>query len=163
MGAEDYLTKKGTKGPLGRNSQAKALRNTRIQAMAMANVPISEIAAEMDINRSQVNKILNSAETKAIIDQSQSRVTESVTLALNAVIDCLNDPDPNVRLKAAIPLLKTAGIFKDKVDLTLQFPLPTIIRRMNGEEVILTTTAHAEQLKELRQEKELKDDPEETN
>jgi hypothetical protein len=44
--------------------------------------------------------------------------------------------EPN-RLKAALSVLKSVGVIKEKIDMTHSFPKPTVILRSDGTQVIL--------------------------
>lgn len=120
-------------------SAAKRLRDANVLSMAADGKQIKEIAGEMNIDRGTVTKILNSTESKEIIRQAESRIKSLVGKALDTVEAALDGRanDMNNGFKSALAVLKSVGVMKDKIDLSHSFPKPTIIKRLNGEEVIL--------------------------
>lgn len=121
-------------------SAAKRLRDAKMVEMALTGAPIKEIAAELNVNRDTVGDVLKDAtETKKILKQAEMRIHSLVGKAIDTVEAALDGraSDMTNGFKSALAVLKSVGVMKDKIDLTHSFPKPTIIRRRNGEEVIL--------------------------
>jgi hypothetical protein len=124
------------------DSRAKELKDANIRAQAMAGKPIGEIAQDMGMTRQAIRRTLNSEETKVILDDAKSRLTELVEQAVETVAHAVAERvDLTNALKASISVLKNSGLLKDSVDLNHTFPKPTVIHKRDGSTVILGTTA----------------------
>jgi len=121
-------------------SPAKKLRDAAIVEMAVAGSPIKEIAGKLNIDRDTVSDVLNSsAQTKAILKNAESRIYNLVGKAMDTVEAALDGRtvDMTNGFKSALAILKSCGVIKDKIDLSHSFPKPTIIHKLNGDQVIL--------------------------
>lgn len=145
--------KKGKSVPKG----AKALRNQQILAKAVEGSTNNEIAAELDLHRNTVSKVLNTENAKDAAKYAQEKLREMVGLALETVADTMKqkeglEPAWPSALSAATLVLKNVGAIQDKLDLTHRFPKPTRIIRASGEEVILGSNAEKQQEEEEDQD-----------
>lgn len=135
------MNKKG-RGPGKANRKLKAVRAA---SLAMNGATNSEIAEELGMCRNAVSRLLNSKETEEIIKAAESRVTRMVDKACGVVDKAMDDVqstlDMTNGLKAALAVLTSLGVLKKKVDVSHSFPKPTVIKRMDGSEVVLGTTA----------------------
>ena len=138
------MSKEGNRKPPKRakgDSNAKKLKNATILASAIAGKSTTEIAAAMEMSRAQVKRILNSDETRAIVEAAESRITELIEKAICAYEEILDNPiDATNRRNVARDILKNAGLIRETVDLNHSFPKPLIIERSDGSEVVLGTT-----------------------
>tara|TARA_R110000868_G_scaffold62962_2_gene189929 strand:- start:115 stop:543 length:429 start_codon:yes stop_codon:yes gene_type:complete len=127
-------------------ASTKKLRDARAIEMAINGITQQEIANELNVNRTTVNRILSSAEVKQILKDADSRIHSLVAKALDTVDDALNGraTDMTNGLKASIALLKSTGALKDKIDIAHTFPKPTIITKRDGTEVVLGVKAEDE-------------------
>jgi hypothetical protein len=137
------MDEQSTKPKRNRKQQGatKQLRNAKIIAMALEGTGPNEIAKEVKMDRTSIYRILSSAEVKQLIAEVNSRAQSLLHKAMDTVEAAMDGSatDMTNGSKVAMAVLKTFGILKDRVDLTHTFPKPTIIRRRNGEEVILGT------------------------
>lgn len=128
-------------------SGAKRLRNARVVELATEGKHVGEIAHELKIGRNTVTRILSSDEVKKILKEADTRVHGLVTKALDTVEQAIQggEADMTNSLKAALALLKSAGVMKDNVNVAHTFPKPTIIKKRDGSEVILGTKLEGEE------------------
>ena len=120
-------------------STTRRLRDARAIALAVEGKTQKEIAGMIGIDRTTVGRILSSSEVKQLLKMAESRVNGLIETALNTVEKAMTTSaeDMTNGLKASLAVLKSVGVIRDKIDLEHSFPKPTIIRRPNGEEVIL--------------------------
>lgn len=99
-----------------------------------------EIGKRVGRSRQWVSGVLNSPETSDIVKEAKAQAKELVRQSIQALADIVQDTDPDnssQRLKAALAVLKTHGIINETKKHEHSFPQPTVIRRKNGEEVVL--------------------------
>lgn len=117
------------------------LKRQKIVGEVMSGKTLTAIAEEMGVHRSSVSEILNSDETKKLIERLEGKLKSMGPKSLDAlakVLELQDDPEKCVEsLKAAIPILKSIGIIKDKVDISHTFPKAHIIERLDGSTVEL--------------------------
>lgn len=132
--------------------RTKAHRKPRdIQVLAEAVQGKSEtaIAKDLGINRRTVHKILTSDETKKLIAESESEIKGLITKSIRVIDKALDmhiDPDGMTHaLKSAFGVLKSHGLIRETVNMEHSFPKPTIIERLDGSSVMLTTKPEGEE------------------
>lgn len=127
-------------------SPAKQARDLSIRADAAAGAKTSELAEKYGLKRHQVSNILSGEEVKRLVKEGESRFTLLVDKAIKKVEAALDqDFDLTNGLKAAITVLKSVGVAKDRMDIAHSYPKPLVIKRRNGkDEVIAGTTADIE-------------------
>lgn len=100
---------------------------------------INEIAQELGYARGTISEWLNSRELKAKIQAANERLANMLDKAVDVQNLLLANAaqDPTNAEKASRGILKTFGVLKETVDITHQFPKPTVIKRFDGTEVVL--------------------------
>ena len=143
----DETTKPSKKECKIRRSNAKRLRDASIIEMATEGRPIKEIAGKVDLHRNTVRDILDSAESRKIIQGAEARIFSLVGKCIDTLEKGLDESatDMNNAGKFALAILKSIGAIKDRVDLTHSFPKPTIITKRNGDQVILGSKIDSEE------------------
>lgn len=105
----------------------------------------SEIAEDLGISRQRVSQILTSEQVESLLKQSESRLKSLVGSAIDTLeyaMDRRDSPDKGAvgnAIRAAIPILKTAGLVKESVDVSHQFPKPMVIEFSDGKQIVLGT------------------------
>lgn len=113
---------------------AKNLRAKTIIAKALAGEKTADIAKDLGVSRQTVSAALNSDEVKKKVSEIDQVLAKGIDDAIRTVLNAVKyDYD------AAYDLLKNFGSMKSAVDLHHQFPKPVVIKRANGEEIILGT------------------------
>jgi hypothetical protein len=116
-----------------------------IRALAAAGTSNNEIAERFGLNKSTVSEILNSEETKQLVALGDSRLKGLMTKAIDTIEWAMDNRQEyglaGASLKAAITVLKNMGLARENVDVNHHFPKPTVIKRRDGTEVIMGTTA----------------------
>lgn len=130
MKARTYMAEKSRKSPV------KKLRNAKMLADAAAGMTVTDIAKKYDMSRSKASAVLNSDQVKAKVKEIDNKLAQGLDDAIDTVLRAVR-----VDYNAAYDLLKNFGSMKTSVDLNHQFPKPVVIKRRNGEEVVLGTTA----------------------
>lgn len=125
-------------------SGSKALRDTKIRELAAEGRTNLEIAEKLGIERKTVAKVLNNPETLEIVKRAEAAIHDMVPLALSTLVESMSDRINPARERVAMAVLKSVGALRDKVELAHQFPEPVVIRRRDGEKVILGTRTDAE-------------------
>jgi predicted transcriptional regulator len=122
----------------GQRKASKRLKAANAAAMAASGMSTTEIAGALNMSRNGVSKLLNAEETKCIIQAAESEVVGLIKKAMRVVDEEMDiaPGEPN-RLKAALSVLKSVGVIKEKIDMTHSFPKPTVILRSDGTQVIL--------------------------
>lgn len=134
--AENKFKKKSSKIE---RSAAKQLRDLTAAHLATQGKNTNEIAQEIGVDRNTVRRILNGNEVKNLLKTAQSRVFSLVDKALGTVEAAMdgNDVDMTNGLKASLSVLESVGVIKKNANISHTFPKPTIIRRIDGSEVVL--------------------------
>jgi DNA-binding CsgD family transcriptional regulator len=124
----------------------KRIKAAHAAALVASGKSVTEIAGTLNMSRNGVSKLLNSDETKAIIQSAESRVTLLIDKAMRVVDEemDISPGEPN-RLRAALSVLKSVGVIKEKIDMTHSFPKPTVIVKSDGTQVILGVSEEAEE------------------
>jgi predicted transcriptional regulator len=130
----------------GQRKASKRLKAANAAAMAASGMSTTEIAGALNMSRNGVSKLLNAEETKCIIQAAESEVVGLIKKAMRVVDEEMDiaPGEPN-RLKAALSVLKSVGVIKEKIDMTHSFPKPTVILRSDGTQVILGVSEEAEE------------------
>lgn len=120
-------------------SQAKKLRNQAMIAMKIEGKTDGEIAEAVGISREQVSRVLNSDDVKALVKKGENRFASLVGDAVTVVEQAMAGAhsDMGNALKAAVTVLKSTGIAKDRVDLSHSFPKPTVVLKSDGSMLIM--------------------------
>jgi len=120
-------------------STTRRLRDARAIAMAVEGKTQKEIAGVIGVDRTTVGRILSSSEVKQLLKLAESRVNGLIESALDTVEKAMTSSaaDMTNGLKASLAVLKSVGVIRDKIDLEHSFPKPTIINKLNGDQVIL--------------------------
>lgn len=121
--------------------EAQKLRDAGILAMNLSGKSTTEIASQTGLSRSQVSRVLNSDEIKALVKGAEGKIAgliDKSVAKVDAALDSDN-PDQTNGLKAALAVLKNFGLMRDSVDLNHSFPKPMVITRPGGVEVVLGT------------------------
>ena len=115
------------------------IQNAKIIELSTRGLKADEICKELGVSPSTVTRALNSDQAKEVLAQAKLKLQDMITDALNVYRSSLgkSDTDMTNSLKAAKDILKNFGILKDQVDLVHSFPKPTIIKRIDGVEVVL--------------------------
>jgi DNA-binding MarR family transcriptional regulator len=137
MEEREYMTKMDKKRHKG--GAKKKIQDQLVVTHAMMGKKTVEIADELGIARQTVSKILNSEDTKRMLEVNRSRITQLTDKAVNVMEAALDNQylDGNNALKAALPILKTAGLIKESVDLNHQFPKPLVIQKRDGSQTVV--------------------------
>lgn len=96
----------------------------------------SEIGDEMGVTRQTVSKLLNSEESKAILDKADDSITRMITKIIKKserIIDRGQDSDA---IKLMLAFMKTKGLVKDAVEHHHKFPKPTVVKYKDEKMVI---------------------------
>lgn len=134
--------KRDQKRPNASGGPARELRNAKIRTDAIAGKSVPEIAKEIGLTRSQVHRILSSDETKAIIDQADSKLKGAISLAVDVLVEAMeirrdSEVAMNTAVNSAKTILKSYGVLKDKIEVEHTLPKPTVIVRPNGDKVYM--------------------------
>ncbi len=114
----------------------------RILELRSTGMLTKEIAAHLQISRATVSRHLNSPDVKKHIQEARDRFRSLLDSAVDVYEKCLHDGDDNSNARmAAKDVLESHGIVKKDVNLNHNFPKPTIIKRRDGTEIVLGTTA----------------------
>jgi hypothetical protein len=136
------MTDEATKSvkKLRKRSVAKEVRQQTIYEKLLEGKTETAIAEEMDLARCTVSRAANSDDVKKLIKENELRFKALVSKAVDTIQEAMErGEDMNNGLKAAIAVLKSVGIVREKVDLAHSFPRPTVIQRLNGDTVVLGT------------------------
>lgn len=120
----------GTRNPL---LKAKAIK------MRANGMGIVEIANALGVGRHTISRWMNSRDVKQVVNSAQNRLKALIEPSVSVFAKVIQnvDKDPTNALRAAKDVLKTNGIIKDNIEMSHVFPKPTVIRRVDGTEVIL--------------------------
>lgn len=131
---------KPDKRPKKPNNRAiKKIRDKQIIAEAVTGATGRELSKKYGIGHDQVSKILNGPEATALVKRGESEMSALIDQSVKVMKNCLFSPDERIALDAAKTILKSTGVLKEKVDHTHRLVRPVIIKRRNGDEVILTS------------------------
>lgn len=132
------MPKPNTSRKRGR-SPAKKIRDQQIVLGAMEGKNATELANEFDLCRQQVTLILSRSEIQAIVKQGESDLAGLVSDAVNILRQAVKGTpvDLGNSLKAALAILKTHGVVKEKSEIEVKMPKPTVIQRRDGSQVVL--------------------------
>lgn len=115
------------------------LLKTRAIDLRRQGMKVQEIADKIGVHRVTVSRWLNSRDVKEIIDEAKARLKALIEPAVEVYAMSLKNAPQDMTngQRAARDILKNFGLIKDQVDLNHTFPKPTVIKRMDGTEVIL--------------------------
>lgn len=119
-----------------KESGVKKLRDQAIIQKALEGKKTQEIAAEVGVTRQTVSEVLNSEDVKKKVKEIDARLAAGIDDAIQTVLYSVKD-----NYDAAYDLLKNFGSMKTSVDINHSFPKPLVIKRKDGTEVVLGTTA----------------------
>lgn len=96
-----------------------------------------QIAKEFGLSRQRVNQILNSNETKSLVEEARSKLVGYATEAVETLHDAMVHRHSNmaVAVAAATTLLKGLGVLTEKTEVSVNKRF--IVRFLNGEEVVM--------------------------
>ena len=115
----------------------KAARNTLIVAEAIQGKSNQALATKFDLSYQEVSKILNGPEARAYTKRCENKLILVCDDATDKLIEMIQHKDARIALEACKMILKSTGVLKEKSELTLNLPRPTIIRKLNGDTIIL--------------------------
>jgi transposase-like protein len=100
-----------------------------------------EIADQLGCARGTVTKWLNQRDVKDIVQAAMYRFKNLMEAAVGVYAYAINnkEKDTTNALKASRDILKTHGIIKDDLEVVHIVPRPTVIKRVDGTEVVLGT------------------------
>jgi predicted transcriptional regulator len=130
-GGKIKMAKDGKKRQPG---AGKKLKDATIIARSLAGETAGEIAADIGMSRQHVCKILNSDEVKAKAKEIDGRLAGAIDDAVETIMQAVK-----FDVNAAIKLLKNFGSMRESVDLNHSFPKPTVVKNLDGGEMILGT------------------------
>lgn len=112
----------------------KRLPKAKVIQAKIQGKPVRQIAAELGISPSSVQKISNSNECKIAMHRAQMKIMELGDLAIDTFRLALEDRHNNLPLavRVAEPILKTMAALKEKQEIAFEFPRPTVIKRIDG-------------------------------
>lgn len=102
------------------------------------------IADEMGVTRQTVSKLLNSEESKAILDKADDdimRMMAKIVKRAERIVDQGQDSDA---IKLMLAFMKTKGLVKDAVEHHHKFPKPTVVK-YKDEKVVLGVVEKTEE------------------
>jgi AcrR family transcriptional regulator len=107
---------------------------------------VTDIAKKLDCSTNTVTRYLRSHDSRAIIERAHERIEQLITKSIDVVLFALDNPDKDLgnSLKAAVHILKTHGLIKETTDINHNFPKPTVIKRRDGSEVVLSASKEIE-------------------
>lgn len=124
-----------------RTARSKDLRHQKIVAESIAGKKGVEIAEEMGLSPGTVSRVLNSAETKAIIELGQQRVLLMVTDFLETLAwSQANRGEFGVTssaIKVALEGLKSVGIIQNQIDMKHSFPESCVVELPGGGKIVM--------------------------
>lgn len=120
-----------------RKNNARAMRNQKMMAEAAAGKTTNQIAAEFGVSRQAVNRVMSSEDAKQVVKNGNLKLTSLVDKALLVAEKVLDGHDLALAFQASVRVLKSVGIMRDKVDIAHSYPKPTVIKLMDGSEVVL--------------------------
>jgi DNA-binding transcriptional regulator YhcF (GntR family) len=94
------------------HSVTKGLRDHQIIAKRLGGESTSAIAAEMGISRATVSRALNGEEARALVVEAENGLKLLLSKAVGTIEEALDGPDMNNALKAALVVLKAAGLLE---------------------------------------------------
>jgi transposase-like protein len=124
-----------------RRSVKKELKVQAVIADVAKGSSITEVANKYGLCRQYVHTILSSKEAEAILKRGEDaliRLVDKSVETLQFAID-KKDVDLTNALKSAFAVLKTYGVVKEKSEIEVSVPKPTIITKRDGTQVILGT------------------------
>lgn len=104
----------------------------------------SEIGQEMGVSRQVVSRLLNSEESKAILDKADDSIMRMMTKIVaraERIVDGGQDSDA---IKLMLAFMKTKGLVKDAVEHHHKFPKPTVVK-YKDEKVVLGVVEKTEE------------------
>lgn len=106
-----------------------------------------EIQKELRCSPNTVLRALNSQECKEAIERARAKILSLADVAADVVFTAMERKDGdskemNNALKAALSVLESAGAISKNFKVEHEYPKPTIIRRLNGEEVRIGVITH---------------------
>jgi predicted transcriptional regulator len=121
--------------------QAVDIKRMRALELRRTGMSTQAIADELGVARQTVSGYLNSRDVKEIIKAAQDRLKSLLDPAVDVYAMSLKNAkgDMTNAQKAAKDILKTFGVIKENLELSHVFPKPTVIKRVDGTEVILGT------------------------
>lgn len=93
-------------------SVTKAIRDRQIISKRLSGETTGEIAAEMGVCRATVSRALNSNEARALVSEAENGMRLLLSKAVATIEEALDGGDINSALKAALVVLKSAGVLE---------------------------------------------------
>lgn len=121
-----------------RVSAKRKIRATQVLEGVMQNKTTEEIGKDLGLSRSAVSEILNSEETREIVEKLESRVTKMAEKVIERFESIASRGSDDDVIKIGLPILRTRGVINEKREVELKFPRPTVIQ-YKGKRVILGT------------------------
>ena len=120
-----------------RKQGAKAGRNARIIAEAATGKTATAIAAEVGLTRQTVSEILNSDEAKAIHRAAENKLAASLVKCVDTVLDNVEVRFGPQALQAALSVLKSHGLIRDKVEIDHKGLKPFVLELRDGSQIVM--------------------------
>jgi predicted transcriptional regulator len=128
----------------GHSGTLRAVDIRRIEAYELRRKGLSTqaIADRLGITRQTVSEYLNSRDVKEIIQSARDRLKNLVEASVDVYAMSLSNAksDMTNAQRAARDVLKNYGLLREEVDLNHNFPKPTVIKRVDGTEIVLGAT-----------------------
>lgn len=115
----------------------ESIRNSKIISKRIEGKTIVEISKEVPCSTTTVQKVLSSDEAKLKMQEARSKILSMVDLAADVIVEAMNQKHNNMNaaLKAAIAIMESAGAITKNVQHSVDFPRPTVIKRIDGSVV----------------------------
>jgi DNA-binding XRE family transcriptional regulator len=133
--------------PLLTGTNNPMLKARAIKLRLETSMTHEEIAKELDCARQTVTRWLNDRDVKDIVQAAMNKFKTLIEASVGVYAHAINnkEKDPTNALKAAKDILKTHGIVKEDIEITHIVPRPTVIKRVDGTEIILGTEKHVKE------------------
>lgn len=133
------MDEQDNKPPQPTTQRAVDIKRMRALELRRTGMSTQAIADELGVHRSTVSQYLNSRDVKEIIKAAQDRLKGLLEPAVDVYAMSLKNAagDMTNAQKAAKDILKTFGVIKENLELSHVFPKPTVIKRVDGTEVVL--------------------------
>ena len=122
-------------------SPGRELRDQRILVLALSGMTSTDIAQEMGCDRKTVWAALNRDAAKELIHGSEQDVRMLLMASVEALRRAITSEDLASSVRAAIAVLKSQGVLRESTDIHHNFPKPCVIKRTDGAEIVLGTSA----------------------
>lgn len=122
-----------------KSKKGQDLRNSKVFDLAASGMPQDEIAKEVGLSRSSVNRILNSDEAKELVDKTRNGLANHLAEAVETLVHAMSSrhtedsKDIANAVKAATTILKGLGVLTDEIKVNDSKPF--IVQFLDGSEM----------------------------